>query len=81
MLVPSVLLGVTAVVGDGRFAIIPYVSPPKASLPPCSLLLCRAARKHPVWRKDRGVACDLVAMPNSCLVHICALIPCLCWIT
>lgn len=64
----------------GGFTIIPYMDPPKASPPPCSLLLCRAAGNHPTWRRDRGAACDLVALANSCLVHIYALIPCLCWI-
>lgn len=34
-----------------------------------------------MWRRDRGAARDLVALANSCLVHIYALIPCLCWIT
>lgn len=34
-----------------------------------------------MWRRDRGAACDLVALDNACLVYICALIPCLCWIT
>lgn len=55
--------------------------PPKTAPAPCSLLFCRAAGWHPMWRRDRGAACDLVALANSCLVHICALIPCLWWIT
>lgn len=31
-----------------------------------------------MWRRDRGAACHLVALANSCLVHVHALIP---WIT